>query len=194
MYALVVLVALGLLDPGGHTPLPQYHRVQSADLCGVRMARQAGLDVHDARTVIRDLRRYSSRVDLEFMQYLYSVAYVESRFRQDRTSPKGAMGILQVTHDAAKHVHALRSTNGIPVESLQSVLEKLPYLPTNVNTGSYYLHYCLGLANGDWSGALVCYNGGPGRLTRYVRGDSIPNETAQYVLQVQQLVASCRRD
>lgn len=202
-YAPHVLLALGLLGQEPIRPEPI-----TSDNCGVLLATRAGLTTHDAEEVIRQLRMHSVIQDETFLRYLYALAYAESRFRTGRRSEKGAVGIMQVTPQAAEHIHNLTSRSlrydkyyhlsvmirravGLHPPNLKDTLRRLSQLTTNVNIGSAYLSLALEESGGDWIGALTMYNSGYYGLTRLRRGDTVPLETAQYVVKVVHLFNTC---
>lgn len=123
----------------------------------------------------------------EFIEYVLSVIYVESRFRSDARSDKEAYGLMQMTsiavEDAVEHC-GLRPLGSGGIESLFDTA-------TNITYGSCYLKKVLEEADGDWTRALILYNGGYAQLMRYDRGDQIVTETANYVLRVQRAHSVC---
>lgn len=118
------------------------------------------------------------------MDYVYAVAWVESAFNPRAVSPKQAYGLLQITRvammEAAAYCH-------IPVvKDMTRLLEPI----TNVKYGSCYLKF-LTEQTDTYLGALILYNGGYRALALYEKGLNVPNETAQYVLQVQRIRRLC---
>lgn len=196
-----ILLALGLIGPGSPSDTPQFREQPTATECGLSLATRAGLPRHEAEVIVQQLRTHSVVQTDEFMRYLYALAYTESRFRQYRRigadrltgvplrSEKGAIGIMQVTPDAAEHIHMIRRTVGMrPGKVTDKRLAQLEY---NVNIGSAYLVLALTESQGDWIGALVMYNSGYYGLTRLHKGATVPIETAQYVTQILHLVSTC---
>jgi soluble lytic murein transglycosylase-like protein len=100
---------------------------------------------------------------------LHSIAQVESGYRQDAVSPKGALGIMQLMPQTAKDLGA------DPSDPAQ-----------NVDAGARYLRELLLKYLDDPDQvhkALAAYNAGPGAVDRY---DGIPpyRETIEYVRKV----------
>lgn len=69
-------------------------------------------------------------------------------------------------------------------------MDKLLEPITNVKYGSCYLKF-LSEQTDTYLGALILYNGGYRALALYDKGVNVPNETSQYVLQVQRIRHLC---
>jgi soluble lytic murein transglycosylase-like protein len=97
---------------------------------------------------------------------LEAVAYVESRFRNDAVSPRGARGTMQLMPATAAEL-------GVdPNNEAQ-----------NIQGGALYLRQMLELFDGDITLALAAYNAGPAAVRRY--GGVPPfTETQRYVAAV----------
>lgn len=118
---------------------------------------------------------------------LFAVMYVESRFRTGVISPRGAYGLMQVTVDAvadsAEYCH-------FPVVSN---MDEMLLAQTNIKYGSCYLKKLWTETGGDLDRTLIIYNGGYRSLTFYDRGGNVPNETANYILQVRRALNICSK-
>lgn len=101
------------------------------------------------------------RVDFEL---LLAVMSTESNCRQNAISPKGAMGLMQLTPDTAKWLGANNPMN----------------VNQNINAGAKYLAYLLKEFDGNFNFALAAYNAGPNAVKKY---KAIPpyRETKGYV-------------
>jgi soluble lytic murein transglycosylase-like protein len=113
-------------------------------------------------TVIEEASRaYGVDADL-----IRSVIDVESGFRPDSLSPKGAMGLMQLMPDTARE---------LGVED--------PYDPRqNIMGGTRYLRQLIDRYGGDVRTALTAYNWGMGNVARHP--EKIPDETVAYVERV----------
>lgn len=101
-----------------------------------------------------------------------SVIQVESAFRVDAVSPKGAMGLMQLMPETARElgVHD-------------------PYDPVeNIMAGACYLRKLIDRYSGNLIKALAAYNWGPGNVEKYPH--RIPEETRDYVTRVLRLYSS----
>ncbi len=99
-------------------------------------------------------------------EFLHSVAAVESGYRPEAISPKGAIGIMQLMPGTAAEL------NADPHDPLQ-----------NVDAGARHLRDLLLKYDGGVYRALAAYNAGAGAVSRY---DGIPpyKETQDYVQKV----------
>ena len=98
--------------------------------------------------------------------FVESVAKVESAFRPDAVSPKGALGVMQLMPATARALAA------DPADAEQ-----------NIDAGARLLRELLIKYNGDVVKALAAYNAGSGAVDRY-RGLPPYPETQDYVNKV----------
>lgn len=96
-----------------------------------------------------------------------SVVEVESGFRSDRVSPRGALGLMQLMPDTAAELRAEDPTD--PQQ--------------NLDAGARYLRLLIDRFDGDLLLALAAYNAGPNAV---IRAGGVPpyRETQQYVEKV----------
>lgn len=99
-------------------------------------------------------------------EFVASVARVESAFRPDALSPKGAIGVMQLMPATAKQLGA------DPHDVAQ-----------NIDAGARLLRDLLLKYDGDVVKALSAYNAGPGAVARY-QGMPPYDETRRYVSKV----------
>ena len=116
----------------------------------------------DPKAMIREAA-IRSGLPPEFVQ---SVAMVESGFRPNAVSPKGAIGIMQLMPGTAKTLGA------DPHDTAQ-----------NIDAGTRLLRELLIKYDGDVVKALAAYNAGEGAVARY-QGMPPYNETRWYVKKV----------
>lgn len=105
----------------------------------------------------------------EFAALLESVAKVESGYRQDAVSPKGARGLMQLMPETARQLEADPDN---PVHNVEAGARLLRDLLLKYKDHPHQLRL-----------ALAAYNAGPGAVERY--GGVPPfRETVQYVERV----------
>ena len=95
-----------------------------------------------------------------------AVIYEESRFR-DRTSPKGAKGLMQITPETAEFI--ARKSGGTRFE-----LRDLGTPQINIQYGSWYLQYLSNRYRGNLDLAVAAYNAGPTKVDGWVRAAGGP--------------------
>jgi soluble lytic murein transglycosylase-like protein len=104
------------------------------------------------------------KLDPKLVEILISV---ESGFRYDAISPRGAIGLMQV----------------LPITALEMGISN-PFDPIeNMQAGCRYLHLMIDRYQGDLALALAAYNAGPGAVDKY---GGIPPyaETKAYVKKI----------
>ncbi len=99
-------------------------------------------------------------------EFVRSVAKVESGFREDAVSRKGALGLMQLMPSTATE---------LGVDARRA--------PENARGGAKYLRDLLIRYRGDSVLALAAYNAGPGAVSKF-RGVPPYPETRRYVLEV----------
>ena len=136
-------------------------------LCGL-----GGLAPDALSTKIRDAALRSA-LDPKLVE---AVIKVESNFRSDATSPKGAMGLMQVMPHTAERCGIVDPYH--PLDNLMGACECLREL--------------INRYRGNLKLALAAYNAGPKNVDRY-RGIPPFNETKQYVKKVLTLYSDLKR-
>jgi soluble lytic murein transglycosylase-like protein len=116
----------------------------------------------DPRALVREAARRSG-LPPEFVE---SVAQIESGFRPDAVSRKGAIGVMQLMPGTA------RTLGADPADTAQ-----------NIDAGTRLLRELLLKYDGDVVKALAAYNAGEGAVDRY-QGLPPYNETRWYVKKV----------
>jgi len=99
-----------------------------------------------------------------------AVIRAESNFKNESTSPKGAMGLMQIMPATAKDL-GIRDAYD-PQE--------------NIMGGTRYLKSLLDRYDGDVPTALAAYNWGMGNVER--RPEKLPRETRVYISRIQQFL------
>lgn len=113
----------------------------------------------DPKTLVKDAAgRYALPA-----KFVESVAAVESGFKTDAVSRKGALGVMQLMPATAQTLNADPKN---PAD--------------NIDAGTRYLRELLIKYNGDVIKALAAYNAGPGAVDRYNGLPPYP-ETQDYV-------------
>lgn len=112
---------------------------------------------------------------------LTAVIAIESGFRSDARSPKGALGLMQ-----------LMPATAAPLLGVDDVASALVDPATNVRVGSRHLRRLIDQYPGRLDLALAAYNAGEGAVRKY---DNVPPyaETQQYVRDVTALYARYKK-
>jgi len=97
-----------------------------------------------------------------------AVIRAESNFKNESTSPKGAMGLMQIMPGTAKDL------------GIRDAYDPLQ----NIMGGTRYLKSLLDRYGGDVPTALAAYNWGMGNVER--RPEKLPRETRIYISRIQQ--------
>jgi soluble lytic murein transglycosylase-like protein len=116
--------------------------------------------------ILEHARRNEIPADL-----IRAVVQVESGFNPYATSPKGAMGLMQLMPATARRFGVVNPYN--PIE--------------NISAGVAYLRQLLDRYRNDDQLALAAYNAGPGAVDRH--GQTVPpyRETREYVARISRI-------
>lgn len=141
----------------------------------------------------QDIIRQQARIKHLDPTLIAAVIYAESKFRDQQTSPTGALGLMQL--EPATAVAIARRSRGI-----RFAVADLATPQVNIAYGSYYLRLLLDRYHGRETVAVAAYNGGESNVDRWVARSggrlsvaSIPfPETRAYVSRVLQAQSEYR--
>ena len=91
---------------------------------------------------------------------IFSIVNVESSFNANSKSPKGAIGLMQITPDTAEYIAKMKNVSAYDLYSPQ----------TNVCFGCYYLKYLINKFISVET-AIVAYNAGEGNVKAWLRNN-----------------------
>jgi soluble lytic murein transglycosylase-like protein len=114
-----------------------------------------------------------------------AVIAVESAFEPSAVSPKGAMGLMQLTPDTGARY-------GVLADKSRTAQQKLLDPVINLSVGTRYLRDLLALFADDLGLALAAYNAGEQAVLRYKQTIPPFPETQEYVKLVRQFYALYR--
>lgn len=156
--------------------------------CANRLFSAAGRGGSHVPELVRVYRKASQDSEnVEFMQYVLSIIYQESRFDRTALSSQDAYGLMQMTAGAVEAASLHCAIKPLPD------IRKLHDSYTNLKYGTCYLKKLYTEMDGDWTRTLIAYNGGYKMLQRFDKGEMIANETANYVLLVHRALENiCR--
>jgi soluble lytic murein transglycosylase len=97
-----------------------------------------------------------------------AIIYQESKF-EDRTSPAGAKGLMQLLPDTAKFI--ARKSGGSAFE-----LRDLATPQINIAYGSWYLRYLIDRYSGNETLAVAAYNAGEQNVDKWVAAAGGPDK------------------
>ena len=105
---------------------------------------------------------------------ILAIIKVESNFRADAVSHKGAIGMMQIMPDTAAMISQRAGIENKPYDAL-----------VNIQMGTWYMgQYLLPKYKGDEKRALAAYNAGEGNVDSWANGEIRFAETASYVKKV----------
>jgi len=113
------------------------------------------------------IEKYASEAGLG-AETLYGLIRTESYFVSDAVSRSGAVGLVQLMAPTAEDMANRIARSGGPDYRNPAINLKDP--ETSIHIGSYYLRYLIGQM-GNPMLALLAYNGGMGRVRRWLAAD-----------------------
>lgn len=124
---------------------------------------------------------------------MFSVVKVESGFKKDSTSEKGAIGLMQITKSTGEYISTLLGETEYDLYDVE----------TNLKYGGYYLRYLINKFN-DIRTVLCAYNAGEGKVKEWLKdkryskdGERIDKtpyaETEEYVSRIEKCLRKYRK-
>lgn len=158
--------------------------------CAVNLLEAVGKNGVESQQLPELYRKHSASEEEEFLEYMFSIMYVESAFNRKAVSHADAYGLMQMTRIAVEDAVLKGNCNLRPLGDMNKLHDSV----TNVKYGTCFLKKINDEVNGDWKRTLILYNGGYIQLQRYEKGESIASETANYVLKVERALQEiCRK-
>jgi len=114
------------------------------------------------------IEKYAGEAELG-AEILYGLIRTESYFESDVVSRSGAVGLVQLMAPTAEEMAGRIARSGGPDYRVSEINLKDP--ETSIHIGSYYMRYLIGQM-GNPMLALLAYNGGMGRVRRWLAADS----------------------
>lgn len=100
---------------------------------------------------------------------LAAIINVESKWRSDATSPKGAVGLMQLMPATAEWI--------AQQQGIDFAIDDLYDPKINITLGSWYIYY-LSEQFPTFAAALAAYNAGPGNVRRWLEEETWNGELA----------------
>lgn len=118
--------------------------------------------LQDLQALVEVFEKYGEQFDFDFLM-LAAQAFQESGLRQDRRSPAGAVGIMQIKPSTA-------ADRNVGVDDISTV-------DGNIHAGAKYMRFIADRYFSDegfddlnqWLFSLAAYNAGPAKISRYRR-------------------------
>ncbi|WP_346888251.1 lytic transglycosylase domain-containing protein [Clostridium sp. UBA1056] len=98
-----------------------------------------------------------------------AVINTESKFLEDASSSKGAIGLMQIMPDTGKWI-----AETLQLQDFNEAMIKNPEL--NIRMGTWYLSKLSEDFKGDYTLTLAAYNGGPGNVTKWLENEKYSSD------------------
>jgi soluble lytic murein transglycosylase len=111
--------------------------------------------------------RYKQEISYHAKQFgvdpllIASIIRVESNFKPDQVSNKGAIGLMQIMPDTAEWIFQRQLFNHM-------TLEHLVIPADNIQMGTWYVQWLLQQFKGNVIATLAAYNAGPGNAGKWL--------------------------
>lgn len=118
-----------------------------------------------------EIMEFSKEYDLD-PHMIMSIIWVESKFKPEATSNKGARGLMQIIPRTGQWIAEQVGDNDYDEEKL--------YDPeTNIRFGCWYFGYLLKVFDKDTDLALASYNGGMGNVMKWLKDSRYSDDGKQ---------------
>ena len=114
------------------------------------------------------VNQYAKENDLDPL-LIYAIMKAESNFKQDVVSNSGAVGLMQLMESTAQE---MADDLAIEIPTKESLFD--PEL--NIQIGTYYFAYLLGVYEGNIYLALTAYNAGIGNVNTWIEEGTIKED------------------
>jgi len=125
------------------------------------------------------VQKYSREYNID-ENLIYAIIRVESKFKKQAISHKGAKGLMQVMDETAKWI---AYKNDDETENLN-----IYDVETNIKYGSWYISYLLDKYDDNVDYTVMAYNAGQGNVDKWIESNQIYDvpfeETRKYVKKV----------
>ncbi|MFT6731873.1 MAG: soluble lytic murein transglycosylase [Polaribacter sp.] len=145
-------------------------------------AKSQRIDDIDKRFPLYKLSKYESESEQHQipLSWAYAITRQESAFKVDAISSAGAKGLMQLTHNTAKHVYRKnKKTTHHPYSNSKQLLEP----DTNIELGVAHLGELLKAFNGHLILATAAYNAGSHRVEQWL----LDNAVSDPILWIEQI-------
>jgi len=122
-----------------------------------------------------EISKYAEQFNIDPFLVL-AIIQVETRFKEDTISKKGAIGPMQIMPDTAQWIIEQGRFSPYSIQYLSN-----PEL--NIALGSWYLSTMYKQFNNNLIATIAAYNAGPGNVTRWLKED-IWDGTSQHLNQI----------
>jgi soluble lytic murein transglycosylase len=108
-----------------------------------------------------EIRSIASRYQLDPL-LIAAIIRVESNYKAEAVSPKGALGIMQVMPETAEWILSKEDFGSLTIQEISRKPE------AGILVGSWYLREMLRQFDGRLAVSLAAYNAGPGKVRQWL--------------------------
>lgn len=165
---LVLFFAVTLLSLSGFMVRVNHHSpIRGGKIFAILHREAAGMTLKAKMEVMDVVHGLSAKYHLDPL-LIMAIIHVESRFKPEAASHKGALGLMQVKPIVVREV---AGQLGIDPKDHPKLLTSKEF---NLRIGIHYLAFLLKKFKGDLHKALMAYNRGPTAVTRLYRNGPVP--------------------